>query len=219
MTPNEIERCLREEKSYVNFADEIGVTYAKFVQYMRKFDMKLIFRHSEIQKELNEYFRRNTLQDLAKAINLTNETLYVTRKNGRCSYRMMIQLLNYFNVNYEVVLKPNNSKGLWCDYPIQFPMKRDYVKRNNKGEKDTVSIPIYSHLLSQFNRKLQILMNEKGIGDITQSRINEVVFDIIKEAVQIGIHAERNKTEQKILETIYKSIRENKIVEYRRESL
>jgi hypothetical protein len=207
---------IREEKDLIQIAQENGHNYSSFANSCRRVQMEIRYRHTELQKEVNQYLKRNSLHHLASELGMTHTNMYLINRTGKASYRTIIKLLNYFAVNYEIELIDKDVKK-WREYPIKFPTNVNYVKKEEP--KDEVSVKLYSHLLTQFNRKLQMLMNEKGIGTVTQSRINSIMTDMVKEAIQIGIHAERNKTEQDILDEIFKSIREDKIIEYRRESL
>lgn len=207
---------IREEKDIRQIASEKGYGYSTLYQFTRKLDLNIRYRHTELQKEVNQYLKRKSLHFLASELGMTHTNMYLINRTGKASYRTIIKLLNYFVVNYDIEISDKEVKK-WREYPLRFPTNANYVKKEEP--KDEVSVKLYSHLLTQFNRKLQMLMNEKGIGTVTQSRINSIMSDMVKEAIQIGIHAERNNTEQDILDDIFKSIREDKIIEYRRESL
>jgi len=216
MNIEKIELELATLKDMKEIAEVLGVSKTRLYKFLKEYDISITYAKHQLRREMVEYLVRNSLEKMSKDVPLDPKIIRAMQKGEDVTYKALIKMLEFFDVGYVLKLVPRENKMLsdFKRFTVEFPRKHEYDLPSYEEVrfKDRRSEKLYAHLVSSHNAKLNKIMKEQNIGNITQSRINEVIQDIIKESINLGTIVERNK-DKTIVNKLDSAIKLGKIIQ------
>ena len=209
-----IKKMIKEERPYTWGAEQHNLLPQTFNAYMIEYYIKIKYSSLDLDREMNEYLKRNSMSQFARAIGMTPDSLHKAKKDGTVSWSMLIKMLNFFDLGYTIFIK--EEKKPWDRYPVIIPYKEN-TERVEAHYKDK-SYKLYEHLITSHMAKLQGLMNDKEMSIILQSRFKEIFQDLVRESINYGMVIERNK-EHEVVDRLHNAIRNGEMLQARKEQI